>query len=430
MALDSKILNGTKKNTSNSPLNTKYSDAVSILNGTGTAGYGTTPAPATGGTKTGANSPLMDQFYENYGFNSSNGATVDKNLSPALNIINSNSSEAQRQNAAAGISGTEQPTTTSYIDNSGNKRTGTISYSDALSGNYTAPAATTPSVDTSYLTNAVSDAGTSTSIDYLTQLKDQMESDLQTALANADAESSAALQRALSKINQQIDVLNTQYRDTNKQLYTDYMLSKKNLPQQLAALGYSGGLTESSLLGLDTNYGSSLAANERNRLTDVSNLQSGLTDEEFQAAQDLAARRQSLNEDYQTRYATVMQALQAQKNYEAEQSDEAANTAKSDAIYRAQYGDFSGISAIYGDAVASAMKAQYDAANAPYTPAPEEDVPPAVSGYDDVSADINDYVANGNASMMQISAIITQALNAGTINTTEYTQLRQKYLGR
>ena len=52
----------------------------------------------------------------------------------------------------------------------------------------------------------------------------------------------------------QINNLNADYAGMNTQLYRDYMKSKKTLPQQLSAQGISGGLSESTNLGLETLY--------------------------------------------------------------------------------------------------------------------------------------------------------------------------------
>lgn len=339
-----------------------YSDAMKIINGGGTAGTGSVASGIAGDaakTPTYGNTP----------------SAVSGKYPDAVSIINgtaqpgySGLKDADKIAAStpavnADISGvtTETPkqTTASYIDSNGEKQTGTISYGTA-----------TPVADTAALQEAEGASG-STSINYLNQLLDKLNSTYQQQLADADSASAAATQQAINKIQQQIESLNQQYQSTNKQLYADYMLSKKNLPQQLAALGYTGGLTESSLMGLDTSYGASLAENERNRLTDVSNLESGISDAELQAAQDLATQRQSINSDYLSNYATYAQVLQQQKNYENEQAqEEASNEADNElavAKVKAQYGDFTGMAAIYGADVAAAMKAEYDTSKT-YTP--------------------------------------------------------------
>lgn len=58
---------------------------------------------------------------------------------------------------------------------------------------------------------------------------------------------------------------NTQYDNTARQNYINYMQTKKNLPSQLNALGIRGGASESSALRLGTTYGANVANNEAAR---------------------------------------------------------------------------------------------------------------------------------------------------------------------
>lgn len=58
------------------------------------------------------------------------------------------------------------------------------------------------------------------------------------------------------------------YRNTDRQLYREYMESTRTLPQRLAAQGVTGGLTESSQVRLANSYGEELAENERARLAE------------------------------------------------------------------------------------------------------------------------------------------------------------------
>ncbi len=89
-----------------------------------------------------------------------------------------------------------------------------------------------------------------------------------TIAANA-AELNAAKQRAQEVTDEQLGYLDDQYAGTNLQLYRDYMDNKKTLPQQLAAMGYSGGLSESSLLRLMNSYEEGVNENERAKALQV-----------------------------------------------------------------------------------------------------------------------------------------------------------------
>ena len=95
-------------------------------------------------------------------------------------------------------------------------------------------------------------AATETPRTYLDDLKDQYQKMYDDAVkANNDA-AKAAAERSLAQVEQGIGELGEQYGNINKQLYRDYMESLRVLPQELAARGYSGGMSESARLGLDT----------------------------------------------------------------------------------------------------------------------------------------------------------------------------------
>lgn len=118
---------------------------------------------------------------------------------------------------------------------------------------------------------------------------------------------STAEQLALTREaqQQQLDYSTQQqkqgYDATAKQLYIDKMNREKELPQQLAALGITGGAAESSLIGIGAGYESQLAENERAR------------------ANALAALGQTaLQNDYQARANAMGADAQAQQQYMAQ----------------------------------------------------------------------------------------------------------------
>jgi hypothetical protein len=84
------------------------------------------------------------------------------------------------------------------------------------------------------------------------------------------AANNAALEEARARAQEETDALiaalGEQYAGTNRQLYRDYMERRRVMPQQLAAMGYNGGLSESSLLRLNNSYEEGLNENERARL--------------------------------------------------------------------------------------------------------------------------------------------------------------------
>ena len=163
---------------------------------------------------------------------------------------------------------------------------------------------------------------------YLDDLKDQYQKMYDDAVkANNDA-AKAAAERALAQVEQSIGELGDQYGSLNKQLYRDYMESLRVLPQEMAARGYSGGMSESARLGLDTAYGERLNENEAARIAAIAQLRQQGADAEYQAN---AARDQANAQAQQNLYANMM-------NLILQQQQDAATKAQN----MAQYGDFSG----------------------------------------------------------------------------------------
>ena len=88
---------------------------------------------------------------------------------------------------------------------------------------------------------------------------------------------------------------NANYDSSARQAYVDYMRKQKALPSQLQTLGVNGGATESALLNLYNNYGSSHAANEQQRNA------------------DLTANQQSREDAYNTAYLDYLGDLNTQR---------------------------------------------------------------------------------------------------------------------
>ena len=124
-----------------------------------------------------------------------------------------------------------------------------------------------------------------------------------------------ANQEALSKnLNSTLDRLKNQFGYSREQVdsdaakslreaYTNYMLNKKNLAQGLAALGVSGGATESNLARMYNNYGS--ARNNINT-TAAENLAKLLNEYQGNVS--------SANQLYNSQYADAMNQRTAQLN--------------------------------------------------------------------------------------------------------------------
>lgn len=323
--------------------------------------------------------------------------------------------EQKKAAAAAGglystLAGARQPTTTptqpgtsggsrvTYIDSNGDAQKGT----------------TTPS------------ASAEPQRSYLDELRDQYQKMYDDAVkANNDA-AKAAAERALAQVEQGIGELGDQYGSLNKQLYRDYMESLRVLPQEMAARGYSGGMSESARLGLDTAYGERLNENEAARIAAIAQLRQQGADAEYQAN---AARDQANAQAQQNLYANMVNLL-------LQQQQDAATKAQN----MAQYGDFSGYLDLgYSRSQVNAMKQAWIAANPAmaqalgYVSTPEpvyssyggsgggkNNTPSAeqqANGRDLLSEAIQ--LKNGGTPYSQIAKALDEEAAAGTITTAQ-----------
>ena len=105
-------------------------------------------------------------------------------------------------------------------------------------------------------------------------------------------ETRANLDKTLAQNNA---TTNANYDNSARQAYVQYMQRQRALPSQLQALGVSGGATESALLNLYNNYGSSHAANEQQRNA------------------DLTTNQQNRDDAYNTAYQAYLSDLNEQK---------------------------------------------------------------------------------------------------------------------
>lgn len=261
---------------------------------------------------------------------------------------------------------------------------------------------------------------------YLDELKDQYQKMYDDAVkANNDA-AKAAAERALAQAEKGVGELGDQYGSLNKQLYRDYMESLRVLPQEMAARGYSGGMSESARLGLDTAYGERLNENEAARIAAIMQLRQQGADAEYQAN---AARDQANAQAQQNLYANMM-------NLILQQQQDAATKAQN----MAQYGDFSGYLGLgYTQSEIDQMQKAWIAANPElartlgYVKTPEpvyssysgsgggkNNTPSAeqkANGRDLLSEAIQ--LKNGGTPYSQIAKALDEEAAAGTITTAQ-----------
>lgn len=98
-------------------------------------------------------------------------------------------------------------------------------------------------------------------IDYLSQ----QQAALQSAREQAEAAQRSRVDAAISDINAQQAGINRTADQSATQAYIARMKAERGMPQQQAALGLSGGASESAMLGLNTGYENSRNAIMRDR---------------------------------------------------------------------------------------------------------------------------------------------------------------------
>lgn len=161
--------------------------------------------------------------------------------------------------------------------------------------------------------------------------------DLMATLERQRAEEQALRDRAAAqaRANQQqiyntnVDKLNRTAEEANQQAYINYMMSKRDLPQQLSAVGLSGGAAESSYAGLYNSYGNSRAQTEKSRLEGMAELQQTLQNNLAAIEQQRLSGELSSLSDYYTNLASL-QAQNAQQLVSKQQSSGGSSSGTTD----------------------------------------------------------------------------------------------------
>jgi hypothetical protein len=124
----------------------------------------------------------------------------------------------------------------------------------------------------------------------------------------------AALAAARENLDSQKGQVNQQYDDLARQLYIQRRMNERDLPEQMAAMGYTGGITESSALGLQTSYADALRQGETQRINTIASLEQAIRQAELEGNQELAAQLSSLAQSTMGLYADALAQIQNQAN--------------------------------------------------------------------------------------------------------------------
>jgi len=105
---------------------------------------------------------------------------------------------------------------------------------------------------------------------YMAEMQQKYDS-LNSQIANSNQ---LAVNQGVDRLNSQRSNINQGFDENARQAYVSSMQAKNALPQQLASQGINGGATETSMLGLNTNYENNLNSintNRQNSLLDIDN---------------------------------------------------------------------------------------------------------------------------------------------------------------
>lgn len=110
--------------------------------------------------------------------------------------------------------------------------------------------------------------------------------------------------------------LKNQFEDSAKQAYIRNAVAKRDLPQQLAAQGISGGMTESGLLSLENSYGNEYSKYKGQYDDNLAQLRRQESDKLFELSTAEKERQQQLYDQYRAE-VLAQQRLEEQREYEA-----------------------------------------------------------------------------------------------------------------
>lgn len=123
------------------------------------------------------------------------------------------------------------------------------------------------------------------------------------------AANDAAVQQAINSINQQKTASEQSYANLFRQLYINKMLARKNLDQEMAAQGLTGGATETTKLGLETGYADALRQGGIERINTLSGLDQAIANARLSGDISYAKTAAQAAQNNLQSYAGVLQNL-------------------------------------------------------------------------------------------------------------------------
>ena len=234
--------------------------------------------------------------------------------------------------------------------------------------------------------------------------------------AAARAAQQARINQAIAQNQAYIPQIEQQSDRSLQEAYINYMQAKRSAPQTLSALGYTGGATESTMLGLDTGYQNTRTTLDLAREDALRQIMEN--EQQIRATGD--ASLSELAARYYGEYANLSRdAL----NYELQQqaiSRDLAAQAETDAMNKAKlaaaYGDFSYLQALGINPVQSRPVA---------TSSPVKDS--SVKNLSAYESEIAKALLRVGTSRTEMAKKIQSDYNAGRISEDDARYLLQKF---
>ena len=158
-----------------------------------------------------------------------------------------------------------------------------------------------------------------TTNNYYNGIYANLDKNYQSQLAAAQTDFEAAMAQLQKGYDANVGTVNTNTAKGLQQAYINNMMNQKNLGQQLAAMGRSGGASESTLLGLANQYGQNRGTLENTRNEQLNQLALQLAENQAAQTSDYNNVKTGYATDYNNQKNAYQQAqAQAIADWEAE----------------------------------------------------------------------------------------------------------------
>lgn len=133
--------------------------------------------------------------------------------------------------------------------------------------------------------------------------------------AQQQAAQQAAVDQAVNQLTGQKTGIEQSYDNLYRQLYLDRRRAEKNLPQQMAAMGITGGLAEGTALGIQTDYTDALRQGEQQKLSTLNDIDQAIADARLTGDIGIAQQAAQLAMDKLATYGSLISQMQDQQNW-------------------------------------------------------------------------------------------------------------------